>query len=166
MKAAFELLSVTDKMADGEFDIDAVVASLIEKFGQEPSKVGEKRKAEPGEDVKGEDLEEIDEADGGSPKPKKKKREKNTRRRKKSSFRRKRRCSGASSSKRSRTKPRVQGRIRLSPSVKRAQCSKPKPKKSKMLWTSAYQNPRWTYFALFLCTRTGKRRPRSFRRDS
>ena len=44
MKAAFELLSVTDKMADGEFDIDAVVASLIEKFGQEPSKVGEKRK--------------------------------------------------------------------------------------------------------------------------
>ena len=75
MKAAFELLSVTDKMADGEFDIDAVVASLIEKFGQEPSKVGEKRKAEPGEDVKGEDLEEIDEADGGSPKPKKKKKD-------------------------------------------------------------------------------------------
>jgi hypothetical protein len=73
MKAAFELLSLTDKTADGNFDVDAVVEKLGEKFGLE-SKVGEKRKTEAEEETAaGETAGNHDDGDeGGSPKQKKK----------------------------------------------------------------------------------------------
>ena len=73
MKAAFELLSSTDKTSDGEFNVDAVVEKLGEKFGLE-SKAGEKRKAGPEEEDASDNSADVkdDSGGGGSPKPKKK----------------------------------------------------------------------------------------------
>ena len=48
-EGCLELLSSTDKTSDGEFNVDAVVEKLGEKFGLE-SKAGEKRKAGPEEE--------------------------------------------------------------------------------------------------------------------